>query len=278
MNVGRVAIIGAGTIGSAMIKCIKECIPNLEVIATGRSKETLERARMLGAEATNDNAYAVRKADLVIISVKPHHLPSVVEATQGLWKGKLVLSVMAGVKLSTLERLLHGAKVFRAMPNINVLIGMSSTAVTPIGREGWEVIDKILRCFGKVYWVPEEYLDAWTALIGSGPAFIAEIVDALVLGAIAVGMPRSLAYQAILDVLEGTARLLRKNLDKHPAVLRDMVTTPAGTTIRGIMELESRGVKSALMHTVEEAYRASVMIGEKISRNIEGKELQGSTT
>ena len=136
-------------------------------------------------------------------------------------------------RISTLEKLLPGATVFRAMPNINVLVGMSATAVAPRGRKGWEEIDGVLRCFGRVYWVPEEYLDAWTALAGSGPAFIAEIVDAMVLGAVAAGMPRNLAYQAILDVLEGTAKLLRENIDRDPAVMRDMVTTPCGHSRKG---------------------------------------------
>ena len=84
----------------------------------------------------------------------------------------------------------------------------------------------------------------------------------------AVGMPRSLAYQAILNVLEGTAKLL-ENIDKHPAVMRDMITTPVGTAVRGLMEMESRGVKSALMHTVEEAYRESREIGMRITQNLE---------
>jgi pyrroline-5-carboxylate reductase len=85
---------------------------------------------------------------------------------------------------------------------------------------------------GEVYWVPEELLDVWTSLVGSGPAFIAEIVDALVLGAVAVGMPRDLAYKSILDVLEGTAKYLMVRND-HPANMRDEVITPGGTTIRG---------------------------------------------
>ncbi len=265
-----IAVIGAGKIGSAIIKSLNECCREVRIIATGRRNETLENARSLGAEVTKDNREAVRSADLVILSVKPHHFPVVIKQVgSNAWGGKIVVSVMAGIKLATLESVIPNAEVYRAMTNVNALVRKASTAIATLNSnsEGRLVVEDLFKCLGNVYWVPEEYLDIWTGLVGSGPAFIAEIIDALVLGAVASGMPRDIAYKAILDVLEGTAVLL-KNVDSHPAVIRDEVTTPAGTTIRGLMVMEEEGVKSALMKTVEAAYKRSAEIGNEIDLRI----------
>ncbi|MEM2348018.1 MAG: pyrroline-5-carboxylate reductase [Sulfolobales archaeon] len=261
-----IAVIGAGKIGSAIIKGIKECYSDIHIIATGRRDTTLENAKSLGAEVTRNNKEAIAKAGLVILSVKPHHFPVIIkEVGRDVWSGKIVVSVMAGVKLNTLSSVLLGAKIFRAMTNINASVKKASTAISTLNGNDHEkgVVEELFRCLGTVYWVPEEYIDIWTALAGSGPAFISEIVDALVLGAVASGMPRDIAYKAILDVLEGTAILL-KNKNVHPAEIRDEVTTPGGTTIKGLAVMESRGIKSALIETIEAAYKRSFEIGNDI--------------
>ena len=270
-NNKAISIIGAGKIGSAMISAIKECCgDNVKIIATGRRNETLENARRLGALVSRDNKQAVKEADIVVLSVKPHHFPEVIRQTgREVWAGKLVVSVMAGVKVRTLKAAMPGADVYRAMTNINVLVKKASTAIAipENNSQNRVTVEELFKCMGTVYWVPEEYLDVWTSLVGSGPAFIAEIVDALVLGAMASGMPRDIAYKSILDVLEGTAVLLR-TVDSHPASIRDQVITPAGTTIRGIMVLESEGVKAALMKTIEAAYKRSLEIGIEIDQHV----------
>lgn len=273
-DVKSIAVIGAGKIGSAIIRAIKECYPNVKVIATGRRDVTLDNAKALGAETTRNNKEAVMKGDLIILSVKPHHFPVIVkEVGREVWGGKIVISIMAGVKLKTLGAVLTNAKTFRVMTNINASVKKASTAVSTLDNDvrAKEVVEELLKCLGTVYWVPEEYIDIWTALAGSGPAFISEIIDALVLGAVASGMPRDIAYSAILDVLEGTAVLL-KSRDAHPAEIRDEVTTPGGTTIRGLAVMESRGIKSALIETIEAAYKRSCEIGNDIDLYIK-KEL-----
>lgn len=269
-KIKTLAVIGAGKIGSAIIKAVRSSIKDVTIIATGRREETLKSAEKLGAIATRNNDEAVRKADLVVLSVKPHHFPTVIrQVSKESWSDKIVVSIMAGIRLETLNVILKNADVYRAMPNINALVKHSATALATPNNNGKnrDVVESLFKCLGTVYWVPEEYLDIWTGLAGSGPAFLAEIIDALVLGAVASGMPRELSYQAILDVLEGTAILLR-NRKIHPAEMRDEVTTPAGTTIRGLMVLESESVKAALMKTVEAAYRRSAQIGNEIDRKI----------
>ncbi|MGC9107683.1 MAG: pyrroline-5-carboxylate reductase [Infirmifilum sp.] len=270
LDADSIAVLGAGKIGSIIIRALSEKLDGVKVIATGRSYETLQNAAKLGAIAIRENRKAVLESDLIIISVKPFHFPQLLKETGfDVWVDKTVVSVMAGVTLSTLQKALEGAEVYRAMPNLNAYVGRSATAIAENGS-GYRknTVDALFKTLGTTYWVPEEYLDVWTGLAGSGPAFIAEIIDALAMGAVASGLNRELAYKAVLDVLEGTALLLRARSNIHPAQLRDEVATPSGTTIRGLTVLESRGVKAALMELVEQASRRSREIGTEVNERV----------
>ncbi len=263
-----VAVLGAGKIGSAMVKGL---IGNVKrVIATGRRDSTLAKIQELGALALRDNARAVSLADVVIISVKPYQLPALISEIKEAADSKIIVSIVAGVSRNTISRRLRGATVFRAMPNINAVIGKSTTAVV-IGDYDVEsrlVVESLFRLMGTVYWIPEEWIDTWTGLVGSGPAYLAEIIDGLVLGAVSMGLPRDVVYKAVLDTIMATAELLSKD-SRHPAVLRDEVTTPAGTTIHGLKVLESRGVKSALMEIVEAASRRGRELAREIDSSVD---------
>ncbi len=264
----RVAVIGAGRIGSSLIQGLSRC-GALEVVGTGRRRETLENIARLGAKATADNRKAVERAGLVFISVKPIHYPAVAREIMGVVEGRIVVSVMAGVRLSTLRETLPGAVVYRAMPNINAMIGRSTTALTGDrdAQPAAALVHEALQCIGSVYWVPEEWLDTWTALAGSAPAFIAELIDAMVLGAMAMGMPREVAEASVLNTLEATAQLLSRR-KVHPAYLRDEVTTPAGTTIEGLKVIEKRGVKYALIEAIEATAKKASVLGGIIDRRV----------
>ncbi len=264
----RIAVLGAGKIGSVFIERLSGHVR--EVLATGRRPETLARAQELGATPLRDNARAASLADVIVISVKPHHLPDVLREIRGHVAGKIVVSIVAGVRRATLQEVLEGATVFRAMPNINARVGGSATAVAdssdydPASRA---LVEALFRRLGTVYWVPEEWLDPWTGLVGSGPAYIAEIIDGLVLGAVSMGLPREVVYRAVLDTLKATAELLARS-DRHPAVLRDEVTTPAGTTIHGLKKFEEMGVKAALMSVVEAASIRGRELGDAIDAEV----------
>jgi len=261
----RIAVLGSGTIGTALVRAALSS--GHRVIGTGRSERTLERVKSLGAEATRNNEEAIASSELVVVSVKPQHFPEMVSSVSSdLWIGRTVVSVMAGVRLETLRRIMRGAEVFRAMPNVNSTVGKSATALAGEGERRGEV-DSLFRTVGVTYWVQEELMDVWTALVGSGPAFVSELVDGLVLGAVASGMSRELAYSAVLDMLEGTIANLRAHRG-HPLELRDNVTTPAGTTIAGLKVMERRLVKSAMMETVEAASRRAARLGKVIDGGI----------
>ncbi len=265
----KIAIIGAGKIGQAIIRALSTS-NKFSIIATARRKETLRNLSSLGVITSLDNNYAVKNSEIIIISVKPYHVERVFsEVKKEHWKNKVIISIVAGISTSIIRAFTNNPEVYRAMPNINVLVKKSSTAIAYNGSPGEnkELVEKIFSLMGKVYWVREELLDAWTGLIGSGPAYLAEIIDGMILGAFSIGLPRDIAFQAILDVMEGTAELLR-NRRVHPAQMRDEVTTPGGTTIRGLAVLESNGVKAALIKAVEEATERSIEVNENIRKKI----------
>lgn len=264
-----VSVLGAGRIGQAILRSLAPC--GARLIGTGRRNATLRAIAETGAEPLRDNRLAVERADIIIVSVKPYQFAELASEISGLVGGKTVISVVAGVKLETLKAAFPGARVVRAMPNINALIGKSTTAIAtdPQGeRDGaLRLAEKVFSCLGTVYTIPEEWFDTWTALVGSSPAFLAEIIDGLVLGAVMTGMPRELAYKALLDAIKATAEHLQLT-PYHPLQLRDEVTTPAGTTIYGLKILESRGVKSGLMEVVETSTERGRILGEMIDHKV----------
>jgi len=258
------AVIGAGKIGSAILKAVKD---DFSAIGTGRSDETLRRVREIGAVALRDNEKACRMADVVLICVKPFQLPNILHLRNCL-ADKAVISVMAGVKTELLESVFPGARVVRAMPNINILVNSSVTALAAgksAEKRDMEIAEEIFRKLGSVMWISEEYMDPFTALVGSGPAFIAEIIDALVLGAVSAGMPRDMAYMALLKLIEGTIKNLETGV--HPIQLRDLVTTPAGTTIAGMSRIIK--VKEDVVRAVRDASRRAEELGAEVSSRVE---------
>ncbi|MCX8195641.1 MAG: pyrroline-5-carboxylate reductase [Acidilobaceae archaeon] len=263
----RIAVLGAGKIGSSMVRSFISC--GHEVIATGRSQATLERASRLGALATRDNAFAVQRAELVVISVKPRQLPALVSEIRGLLKSPTV-SVVAGVSTRVLEGSLRVSPAYRAMPNINAEIGRSTTALAGRREHEWSrTVEEVMSCLGSLFWIEEEWMDAWTALVGSMPAFLALIVDYIALGGVYVGIPRELAVRAVLDVMRSTAEhLLQRPI--HPQQLRDEVTTPAGVTVEGLRILEARGVPAALIEAIEASTHKSRKIGLTLMEELKG--------
>ena len=260
-----IAILGAGKIGEAVARSISKSDEISRVIITKRNISTLNALLPQKISVSSDNREAVRKADAVIIAVKAGDAKHVTKEIAEVTKGKLVISLMAAISIARLERSLPAAKVVRAMPNIAALIDEAITAYTAGKRVTQEDLKKtklILNCFGDYLEVPESQMDAITALSGSGPAHIAVLIDAMVTAGLKVGLPRDVAFKLATKTLTGTANLLNKK-GMHPSELRDAVTTPAGTTIAGIYELEKGSFRTSIINAVEAATEAATRVAKR---------------
>jgi pyrroline-5-carboxylate reductase len=212
-----------------------------------------------------DVATAVGQAGTLILAVKPQDIDTLLaEVAAVIGGGHLVVSVAAGVTTAHIERALPGGvPVVRCMPNTPALVDEAMTAVAAgahATEEHLVVAESLLRCVGRVVRVPESQLDAVTALSGSGPAYFFYLVEAMIDAGILLGLPRALAAELIVQTAVGAATMLR-DTGEHPVQLREAVTSPGGTTIAAIRELEIHGVRAALLAAIEAAAKRSQELG-----------------
>jgi pyrroline-5-carboxylate reductase len=263
----RIAVLGAGKIGEALLAGL---------LAAGHAADELvfterhpERAAELTARhrvAGVDVATAAR-AEIVVVAVKPQDIgPVLDELGPALRPGTLVVSLCAGLPTSLFERALpDGTPVVRVMPNTPMLVGEAMSAISAgshASDDQLAVVEKMLASVGRVVRVPESQQDAVTALSGSGPAYFFFLVEAMIDAGILLGLPRAVAADLIVQSAFGAARMLRESPD-HPVLLREAVTSPAGTTIAAIRELERHGVRAALIDAIEAARDRSVELGKQ---------------
>jgi pyrroline-5-carboxylate reductase len=264
----RIAVLGAGKIGEALLAGL---------LAAGHAPDELafterhpERAAELTARhrvAGVDVATAAGRAEIVVVAVKPQDIAPVLdELAPALRPGTLVVSLCAGLPTSLFERALpDGTPVVRVMPNTPMLVGEAMSAIsagTHASDDQLGVVEKMLASVGRVVRVPESQQDAVTALSGSGPAYFFFLVEAMIDAGILLGLPRAVAADLIVQSAFGAARMLRESSD-HPVLLREAVTSPAGTTIAAIRELERHGVRAALIDAIEAARDRSVELGQQ---------------
>jgi pyrroline-5-carboxylate reductase len=256
-----IAIIGAGNIGRALIGgMIKgpEFDPG-QIRATRRSEPPLQQlaAQFPGIRTTTSNAEAVGDATIVILAVKPQNVHGVIEEMRDHIGGEtLVISVLAGITTEMIERELgREVAVVRTMPNTPALVDEAATAIAG-GRYATEkhieLVTHIFEAVGKVELLPESLLDAATGLSGSGPAYVYMFIEALTDAGVKQGMPRPTAFRLAAQTVYGAARLVIET-GKHPAILRDEVTTPGGTAIAAVAELEAHGMRTMLTNAVATA-------------------------
>jgi len=256
-KVARLGFIGAGAMGGALIRGLLGVgrVKPGEVVFCDPSPQHQQELEKLGAEAALDNA-EVMHSPVVVLAVKPQVLrgvPGEIRDHTRSWQ--LVISVAAGVPLAVLEEALHSCRVIRAMPNTPLMVQAGMTALAPGSRATPEDLDLALdlfRAVGRAEVVDEAHLDVITALSGSGPAFVAVFAEALADGAVKMGLPRTLALEFAAQTILGTASLLlEKNL--HPGLLKDLVTSPGGTTIHGLHALEQGAFRAAVISAIEAA-------------------------
>jgi len=257
----RIAFIGGGAMGEAMIKCLltkKVAVPQDMVVTDISPVRRKLLSREYGVSTLADNKKAVAKADLIVLAVKPQNLPQVMEEIKGLEPKQLVLSIVAGATLSSLRQGLNHSSVIRAMPNMPAQIGEGMTiwtATTETGQSQKKLAQTVLSALGKeIYVAYEKYLGMATALSGSGPAYVFLFIEALVDAGVHIGLPRDMAQELVIQTVLGSTRTVEKT-GKHPADLRNTVTSPGGTTTEALLQLEKGGFRSLLLEAVAAAYK-----------------------
>jgi pyrroline-5-carboxylate reductase len=256
----KVAILGAGRIGEALISGLlsSEWRRPEEIAATARRAERVaELAERYGVAATLSNRDAAAGAALVVIAVKPQDLEGLLGEIGGLiLPEQTVLTIAAAIPTTHLEqRLSPGVPVVRAMPNTPSTVheGIAGLAAgAHAGDEHLALAEEALSHLGAVVRVPERALDAITAVSGSGPAYFALLAEAMIEAGILLGLSREISTQLVVQTMLGTAKQLRDER-MHPVQLREMVTSPGGTTIAAIRELESAGVRAAFLNAIQAA-------------------------
>ena len=268
MKSTRIAVIGAGTIGSAIARSLLS--RGFEKItATRRQADRLNELADLGVAVTSDNKRAAGEADVIVLCVKPSDALEVLEEINEEAAGKLVISVAAALPLQLLKGRAPRSRFIRAMPNMAVLVRESFTAYCvdkDVTAEDRERAKEVFEAMGRHREVAETYMDAITGLSGSAPAYLAIVVEALMYAGLKVGLPRDLALASSAQALVGLGKLIQET-GKHPAELKDLVVTPAGVTIEAIYQVESGGMRTAIMNGVEAATKKSQTIVRKVMRD-----------
>jgi pyrroline-5-carboxylate reductase len=256
----RIAIVGAGKIGEALIAGLLSSgwrEPQELVASTRRQERADELAERHGVEATTANGQAVAGSTVVVIAVKPQDIDTLLGEIGGLLAPEqTVLSIAAAVPTARIERqLAPGVPVVRAMPNTPSVVheGIAGLcAGAHASDEHLALAEDVLSHLGRVVRVPESAMDAVTAVSGSGPAYFALLAEAMIEAGILLGLSREISTQLVVQTMLGTAKQLRDE-KMHPVELREMVTSPGGTTIAAIRELEIAGVRAAFLNAIQAA-------------------------
>jgi len=265
----RIAILGTGTMGRALILGLHaDEADHGQIAGTARHADRARAAaESLGIPVGTDNAACVREASIVISCVKPHVAVPVVEELSkagALTHDPLFVSIAAGVSIRALEAAAsERLRVVRAMPNTPCLVGAGMTVLAAGSRASEADLERAARLFrplGRALFLEEEYMDAVTGLSASGPAFVYVIIEALAEGGVMMGLPRKVATELAAQAVNGAARMVLET-GRHPAELKDEVTTPAGCTISALLALEDGRLRSVLARGVQNAAQAAAGLG-----------------
>ena len=263
----RIGLIGAGQMATALGRGFVQAglIPAENLRAADPDDAARRRfAEATGGKTTAENAHVVAESDVVFLAVKPQQIAQVAAGlTRRVAAEKLLVSIAAGIRLEQLAETFGEARLVRVMPNTPCLVGsgacgycLGPRATADDGR----LVERLLEAVGAAYRVEEKLLDAVTGLSGSGPAFVYLIIEALSDGGVRMGLPRRLATDLAGRTVRGAAEMVIAT-GEHPAVLKDRVASPGGTTIAAIQTLESGGLRAALIAAVETATRRSIELG-----------------
>ncbi len=265
----KISFIGGGIMGEAIIKSLlaKGVSKPGDIVVSDVSKarrDVLKKKH--GVKVVADNKEAVKGAEMVVLAVKPHELSKVMGELKGLSPQQLVLSIAAGTTLEGLQQGLRHSRLVRAMPNMAAQVGEGMTvwtATAEVNQKQKDMAQSILAATGKeIYVSSERYIDMATAVSGSGPAYVFLVIEALVDAGVHIGLPREMAEKLVVQTVLGSARAVEV-MGKHPAELKNMVTSPGGTTTEGLLQLEAGKLRSLLLQAVIAAYNKAKALGAK---------------
>jgi pyrroline-5-carboxylate reductase len=265
----RICVLGAGKAGEALVAGLLSSgwAQPADIVATARHQERIdELSKRYGIEGTLDNVAAVKGAQVVVIAVKPQDIEALLGDVGGaLEASQTVLSIAAAIPTELIERHVgDGVPVVRAMPNAPVTVHEGMAGVTGgahATEEHVALAEEVLGSVGRSVRVDEAYMDAVTAVSGSGPAYFALLAESMIEAGILLGLSREVSTDLVVQTMLGTAKLLRDE-KMHPVELREMVTSPGGTTISAIRELEQAGVRAAFLNAIQAAMKRSRELAE----------------
>lgn len=261
----KLGVIGGGVMAEAIISRLLEqkiYQANQIQVSEPQTQRREYWQNSYGVGTTDDNGLLFGSCEVLLLAIKPQIFSVVVADLARQYSThfpSLVISILAGTSLNKLESAFPQSGIIRVMPNTPALVGQGMSAIAPnqkVREEDLNTAHAIFNAIGEVIEVPEYMMDAVTGLSGSGPAFVAMMIEALSDGGVAVGLPRPIATQLALQTVLGTAELI-KTKELHPAVLKDQVTSPGGTTIAGVSQLEKNGFRYALIEAVRAAKHRS---------------------
>ncbi len=264
----RIAFIGSGNMGEAMISAListdaasKDAVRACDIDETRRS--TIQSR--YGVSCSGDAAAAIEGSDVVVLAIKPQVLPDAMTALKGNLKpGQLVVSIVAGARIDTIVRGLGHDRVIRVMPNTPAQVGQGMSAWTATGAVSQgqkDMARTLLQAMGReVYFADEKFIDMATAISGSGPAYVFLFMEALTDAAVHIGLPRDAAKELVTQTVLGSAHLALAS-GRHPAELKNAVTSPGGTTAEGLLRLEEGGMRAIIALAVIAAYEKAKALG-----------------
>ncbi|MDD2586449.1 MAG: pyrroline-5-carboxylate reductase [Syntrophomonadaceae bacterium] len=261
-------IIGCGKMGYALVKGITSDPTNsfTSIFCNDINRERTDLfAREFNGVAVNLTEL-LQNSSIIILAIKPQQIGQVFSETHGLWKlEQLLISIVAGITTAAIEKEVQAkVPVVRVMPNTPCLVAEGVSAIAA-GRYAGEIhqvaVKKMLDNLGIAILLDEKYMDAITAVSGSGPGYVFLVVEAMMNAAVSIGLDHVLARDLVLNTIKGSIKMLEET-GEHPAILRDQVCSPGGTTIAGIRELEENGIRGAFFAAIEKAFLKSIELGK----------------
>lgn len=261
----KIAIIGVGNMGGSLAKAIAGNLKESTVFIFDKDFDKERDLIKSGCIATAKSIDACKKADIIIIAVKPDIIPIVIDEIKDYLNDKIVISIAAGIKTTYYEELIPNSRFIRAMPNMAVAVAEGMTTLVAgknATNDDVKKAQEIFEATGKVVVIKENLMDAATAIAGSSPAYVFMLIESMADAAVREGLSRKTSYKLASQAVMGSAKLLLEN-EEHPGILKDKICSPGGTTIEAVHSLEKSGFRSAIIEAVKVCTQKSRNMSEK---------------